>query len=91
MNDAYIVNYITAPKLYNTGFIPPSSTQLRMKQDLYPQTIASLCQYATPEAISNVATPGYHDSLYPIHFISPDYGPGSVPNDCQCLQYIQPP
>ena len=34
-------NYLVAPKLYNTGFIPPSAAALRIKQGLVPQDISN--------------------------------------------------
>lgn len=36
-------NYIVAPRLYNTGFIPESASALRIKQGLAPQDISNDC------------------------------------------------
>ena len=36
-------NYIVAPRLYNTGFIPESASVLRIKQGLAPQDISNDC------------------------------------------------
>ena len=41
-------SYLVKPKLYNTGFIPPSAALLRIKQGLTPQDISNACAYTPP-------------------------------------------
>ena len=47
------MNYIIAPKLYNTGYLL-NETNLRLKQGLMPQTLSSDCFNTVPNFSKNI-------------------------------------
>jgi hypothetical protein len=89
-------NYLVASKLYNTGFIPPSATQLRIKQGLIPQDISNACAYTLPpkSAYAGQTHPQRvpnQTGLYPAKQVQMTYDLPSIPDNCPCLDYIQAP
>ena len=86
-------NYIVAPKLYNTGFIPPAAAQLRIKQGLAPQDITNACAYTPPDnsSYAGQSVPKGATGLYPAKQVQMSYGSPEIPNNCPCLDYVQPP
>lgn len=79
---------INEPVLYNLGFIPADSTELRLAQGLESQKLANLCS-GQNTYVCGVLRP---DTLYPITLPSPEYGiENHIPDHCNCLQYVRSP
>ena len=95
-------NYITLPKLTNTGFLPNSLiTTTRIKQDLMPQNISNDCTYLTKSIASSMklpipgvdigVAPVTNNNLYPLDSVHWSYGGSEIPNNCPCVKYLAPP
>ena len=79
-------NYLIPPRFYNTGFIPRTARDLRIKQGLSPQDVSNDCLVIKNKSVCN------NDLLYPAKQVEISYGSsGKIPNNCPCLDYIQPP
>ena len=73
---------------YETGFLHPDREKIRIKQGLYPQTIANLCMYSTPPVKD---TDCINKNLYPALQVDYKYSGNKVPSNCPCLNYIKAP
>ena len=85
-------NYITAPMLFNTGFLSNDSA-LRIKQGLPQQELAGDCFSSFPSKLYGVKIRTEGDCLknmYTIKFPEVSYGYGNIPKDCPCAKYVQP-
>lgn len=65
--------------MYNTGFIHPGATAVRIKQGLTPQIITNACE-------SNQQT---QNDMYSAKQVKLDYGLPTIPDNCPCLDYIK--
>ena len=90
------MNYIIAPKLFNTGFIPHTSNEIRIRQGLTPQDVTNACMYdRTIQEIVNTPNQCYplcnKQNLYPAKQVVMNYDTPSPNDNCICLRYVQPP
>lgn len=87
-------NYITAPTLYQTGFLY-EQTPIRQKQGLAPQELSGACQqphtltglYSVPLEKRGVFN---SDNMYPVNLPEVNYGSGRIPKYCPCAKYVLP-
>ena len=82
-------NYLTKPKLYNTGFLF-NDTDSRIKQGLMPQDLSSNCFYGINEK-KLLINPYYNNPLFPIRGIYVNYEDKQIPNNSPCLLNIRSP
>jgi hypothetical protein len=96
-------NYLTKPKLYNTGFLLDDRDS-RIIQGLMPQGLSNNCFVGINKdnnnyyynnyniSRSNLDTnPYYNNSKFPIKQPFVNYGIQSIPDDCLCLSNIMSP
>jgi hypothetical protein len=67
-------------KLYTTGYIPETETNLRVKQGLLPQNIANICSI-------DFTSPCNQKNIYPSGVVQMETGP----NDSACLDNFRRP
>ena len=80
------MSYIPNPKLFTTGFLCGinKSTEVREKQGLPSQQSAGIC-YIKPTGSAGFC------GIYPTPVVDVNYGKGSIPNNCPCTKFVQPP
>ena len=84
------MSYITTTKFFNTGFLPPYSTKLRVQQGLSPQNYVNDCAYTKAGRASGLA--GQPVRMYPTGVTPlPTYGLKRIPASCPCAQWVRPP
>jgi hypothetical protein len=81
----------TTNQFFNLGYLPNNANALREKQGLQSQFISNNClqnmKINQQYKLSSFNTPYYPVKATPL----PDYDFDPIPNDCDCLRYIQIP
>ena len=82
------MNYLQAPKLFNTGFLnnTASSKKLREKQGLSSQQTEGGCFNKSSALQVNKNCDIYHTPVVQI-----EYGMGNIPDRCHCARFVQAP
>jgi hypothetical protein len=90
------MNYISATRMFNTGFLPPNSNAMRVQQGLLPQNFVNDCAYNYQGKSTGLA--GKPVQMYPAGVTPlPTYGWQPTPTNCPgwgyppCTQFVQPP
>lgn len=90
--------YIILTPMYNTGYIQPNSSEMRIKQGLDPQDVANACMYKNfnPNIISNFNNPNNYvgnsnETLYPAKQLQMSYNIPGIQDNCECTRYIKSP
>jgi hypothetical protein len=85
-------NYLTPQKMFNVGFLPPNSANVRIKQGLMPQEISNDCLY-THESYSYGYLPKECNikNMQPAKQVQMSYDLPKISDDCPCARYVRAP
>ena len=84
-----MAKYITVTKFFDTGFLRPDATAMRLKQGLPPQNIVNDCGWDKGEPSGMAGNPV---RMYPAGVTTlPHYGMKPIPGDCPCTQWVRSP
>lgn len=90
------MNYISTTKMFNTGFLPANSNNMRVQQGLLPQSFSNDCAFnyhGKPTGLAGNPVNMYPAAVTPL----PTYGMKPIPTNCPgwgyppCTQWVQPP
>ena len=79
--------YINNTNLFQTGFLPSNSNELRIKQGLEPQIVNNYCLNETSTNISqNILQTEQH--IQRPKQVKWNYRLPEIPDNCPCIQYL---
>lgn len=85
-------NYLTPQKMFNVGFLPADSGNVRIKQGLMPQEISNDCVYTVEQyGYGNLPKECNNKNMYPAKQAQMSYDLPKIPDNCPCLRYIKAP
>lgn len=78
--------------MFNTGFLPADSGNIRIKQGLMPQEISNDClNTVEPYSYGNLPKECSIKNMQPAKQVQMSYDLPKISDDCPCVRYLRAP